>query len=98
MEKTLKTKEYRVLRDRLRLARLEQRVSQETLAERLGETQSFVSLCERGERRLDVVELMAWCQALDVSFAEFMVGFAEAVSHGRSTNGPKRARAKRRTS
>lgn len=46
-------------------------ITQAELARRLGITQSAVSKCERGERRLDVVELYAWCAALRVSFVEF---------------------------
>ena len=47
-------------------------VTQEELATRLGETQSFVSKCERGERRLDVVELRAFCQALGRTLSRFV--------------------------
>ena len=46
-------------------------VTQEELAERLGATQSFVSKCERGERRLDIVEIRAFCVALGSSLPEF---------------------------
>ena len=42
------------------------------LARRLGETQSFISKCERGERRIDVVELRAFCKALGISFTTFV--------------------------
>jgi len=47
-------------------------VSQEELASRLGETQSFVSKCERGERRLDVIELRAFCSALGCPIPKFV--------------------------
>lgn len=46
-------------------------ITQEELAKRIGESQSFVSKCERGERRLDVVELRAVCEAIGVSFRSF---------------------------
>ncbi|RYD32015.1 MAG: XRE family transcriptional regulator [Verrucomicrobiaceae bacterium] len=49
------------------------------LAERLNQTQSFISKCERSERRLDVVELRAWCKALDTTLAEFIVCFDEKL-------------------
>ena len=52
-------------------ARTDAKVTQVELAKRLGETQSFVSKCERGERRLDVVELRAWCRALGTTLVEF---------------------------
>ncbi|WP_244193972.1 helix-turn-helix domain-containing protein [Bordetella genomosp. 12] len=47
-------------------------LTQQDLANELDETQSFISKCERGQRRLDVVELRMWCTALNVSYAEFM--------------------------
>jgi hypothetical protein len=37
-----------------------------------GETQSFVSRCERGERRLDAVELRAICKAIGLPFVSFI--------------------------
>lgn len=72
MEKTIFSKDYSVLLRELRKARKRSGLSQEELAERLGESQSFVSKCERGERRLDVVELRSFCNAIGVSFLDFM--------------------------
>lgn len=50
-------------------------LTQAALAERIGNTQTFVSKVERGERRLDVVEFAEWCDAfvLDAvsAFAQF---------------------------
>jgi len=45
---------------------------QADLAELLGQTQATISRVERGERRLDVVELRAWLTALDISFVSFV--------------------------
>jgi len=42
---------------RLRQARTAAGLTQVEVARRLGKTQSFVSKCESGERRVDVVEL-----------------------------------------
>lgn len=39
--------------------------SQVALAERLGKPQSFVSKAETGERRLDLIEALLICDALD---------------------------------
>lgn len=62
--------------DRLKIAnllrdlRLEKDLRQTDVAERLGETQSYVSRYEKGEQRLDLVELRAICRALQVSLSE----------------------------
>jgi len=48
---------YRRFLARLRHARAEAGLTQVEVARRLGKRQSFVSKCESGERRVDVVEL-----------------------------------------
>jgi transcriptional regulator with XRE-family HTH domain len=48
-----------------------QRLRQADLADRLGRGQAVVSRVERGARRLDVVELWAWLEALDCDFLVF---------------------------
>jgi len=63
----------------LREARERTGLTQEQIAERLETTQSIISKCERGERRLDVVELKAWCQALDISLPVFISEFEKAL-------------------
>lgn len=71
MEKTVASRGYQVFLDLIREARLHSGLTQIDLAERLGATQSFVSKCERGERRLDILEVRAWCEAMDLSFLKF---------------------------
>lgn len=58
--------DYRLLLTVLKAARKRAGVSQVDLAERLGNTQTFVSKCERGERRIDAVELVEFAEALGV--------------------------------
>ena len=58
--------DYRLLLTVLKSARKRAGVSQVDLAERLGNTQTFVSKCERGERRIDAVELVEFAEALGV--------------------------------
>ncbi|MDZ4683523.1 MAG: helix-turn-helix transcriptional regulator [Planctomycetaceae bacterium] len=72
MEKSVFTREYDVLRSLLREVRRRCSVTQVELAARLNETQSFVSKCERGERRLDLVQLAAFCQALHLPLVDFV--------------------------
>ena len=54
--------EYRRFLARLRAAREEVGLTQAGVARRLGRPQSFVSKCEAGERRVDVVELTAFAR------------------------------------
>ncbi len=79
MEKSLVSKGYRLFLRQLREARKRSGLTQVGLAERLAETQSFISKCERGERRIDVVELRAFCRALGVSFVEFVRRFDDSI-------------------
>ncbi|WP_422679026.1 helix-turn-helix domain-containing protein [Chromobacterium amazonense] len=54
------------------------RFTQQEVAARLNMTQTFVSKCERGERRLDIVELRAWCAAINTTMSEFVLRFDAA--------------------
>ena len=63
--KSVFTKEYAVFLEVLVAARLSQGLTQAAVAERLKKPQSFVSKCESGERRVDIVEFFAICTALD---------------------------------
>jgi transcriptional regulator with XRE-family HTH domain len=72
MEKTIYTREYETVLRLLREARDQAGLTQIDLAERIGETQSFVSKVERGDRRLDIVELRQFCRAIGLSLAAFV--------------------------
>ena len=65
MEKSVFTHEYRVLLRLFRETREAANLTQVQLAEKLGQSQSFVSKCERGERRLDMVQLRTICKLLE---------------------------------
>lgn len=75
MEKSTFTQEYAVFRTVLREYRERAGVTQVALAEELGETQSFISKCERGERRLDLVQLLGFCRVLKVPLGTFVETF-----------------------
>lgn len=68
--------QYQVLLKLLREWRTEVGLTQAEVGERLGNTQTFVSKVERGERRLDLVEFVEWCDALrlppDRALQEFL--------------------------
>jgi transcriptional regulator with XRE-family HTH domain len=80
MEKSVFTREYDILREMLRDYRQRANLTQTDLADRLNETQSFISKCERGERRLDLVQLRAFCTALQVSLRTFVADFERRCS------------------
>lgn len=61
---------YRRLRDWLVASRHAQGLTQVQLAEMLGRPQSFVSKYERGERRLDFVEVFEIAEALRVDVCD----------------------------
>lgn len=72
MEKTIYTKEYITFLKCLIQARKDAGLTQVQMAEKMGETQSFVSKCERGERRIDIVELRIFCKAIGIPVAKFV--------------------------
>ena len=82
MPKPLHSSEYAFFLEELRAARARVGMSQVELAERIGEHQTFVSKCELGVRRLDVVELRRWTGALGIG----LVNFAEALERRLARN------------
>lgn len=80
MQKSVVSRDYKVLLACLKEARETSGLTQMDLANRLGMTQSQVSKCERGERRLDLIELRAWCQALGLKLSIFVRTFEGRVS------------------
>jgi transcriptional regulator with XRE-family HTH domain len=72
MAKTLYSRHNEVFLSMLRGLRMTRRLRQADLADRLGKRQGLVSKVERGERRLDVIELRDWLTALDTDFTGFV--------------------------
>ena len=72
MRKTIHSEQYRIFITALRDARERAGVTQVDLAKKLRVEQSVVSKCERGARRLDVVELHEWLHALDGDALSFI--------------------------
>jgi transcriptional regulator with XRE-family HTH domain len=90
MAKPLHAPDYATFARLLREARLNAGLSQVELAERLGEDQSFVSKCERGIRRLDVIELRLWTLALGVGFGPFVAALDDELSRPKPGRGSLR--------
>ena len=72
LRKSIYTEEYKLMLDALRQCREAQNVTQVELASRLGITQSALSKWERGERRMDIIEVRNYCSALKQGFAPFI--------------------------
>jgi len=75
MKKTLYTQQYAILLALLREARASVGLTQSEVAKLLRMSQSDVSKCELGQRRLDVIELKLWVEILGGSLAEFLADF-----------------------
>lgn len=80
MDKSIYTREYSTLLRLLRRAREDAGITQVALAELLHQTQSFVSKIEKGDRRLDVIQLRTILKAFGVSFTDFICQLEEAIS------------------
>lgn len=72
MDKSVYTDEYQVVIELLREFRQDAGLTQVDLAEQLGQSQSFVSKYERGDRRLDVIQLRTVCQTLGTDLPAFV--------------------------
>lgn len=64
--------QYTRFLERLRAARNQAGLTQAEVAARLGRPQSFVSKCESGERRVDVVELTVFAKLYGKSLGYFI--------------------------
>ncbi len=67
MKKTIHSEENRILVTWLKEQRIDQGLTMRALSSRLGLPHSFIGKVEQGERRLDVVEYLQYCQALKIS-------------------------------
>lgn len=65
MSKQLRTARHRKVMAVLTEVRQKADVTQRELARRIGRAHSYVSRIEKGDRRLDVPEMIQWCEVLD---------------------------------
>ncbi|QDT40335.1 helix-turn-helix protein [Gimesia alba] len=72
MKKSRYSQKYSQLLKALKEARKEAGVTQTTVGKIFGAHASFVSKCESGERRIDVIELAAFCRIYNVPLADFL--------------------------
>lgn len=57
MSRSIYSKDYKAIIERLKMGRIEAGLSQQAVADKLGKPQSYISKIESGERRLDVAEM-----------------------------------------
>lgn len=72
MRNSLRDPRYRAVITRLIEVRDGLEISQRELAERLGQSRSYVSKVEIFERRMDFVQLVEWLRALGVDERKFL--------------------------
>ena len=73
------TVEYTVIREVIVEARKEAGINQRELALRIGKTPSHLSLVERGQRRIDVLELYYIAQHIGLDFVTIARRIAERM-------------------
>jgi len=72
MEKRRHSKAYERLLHALQKARKDAGLTQVQVAKAFGTHASFLSKCESGERRIDVVELADFCALYRIKLAAFL--------------------------
>lgn len=73
MKKSIYSHRQERLAKLLREARKSRGLTQQQLADRLKKPQSFVAKVEGSERRLDVIEFLAYCEELETPAQELLI-------------------------
>lgn len=73
----LERQRYELLRSELKNARLQAKMLQADLAKRLKKPQSYISKVESGERNLDVIEFISYCDALEIEPSKWLKRLAD---------------------
>ena len=68
----LERQKYELLRSELKKARLDRDVLQKDLAKTLKKPQSYISKIESGERNLDVIEFIQYCEGLGMDPSKWL--------------------------
>ncbi len=72
MSKSIYSKDYKAIIERLKTARIEAGLAQQVVADKLGKPQSYISKIESGERRLDVAEMKKFAAIYNKSVDYFL--------------------------
>ncbi len=78
VDRSIESPRYAKLVTLLRQLREESQISQQELADRIGEPQSFVSKYEGGVRRIDLVELEQVADALGLTLLQIVEAYEAA--------------------
>lgn len=70
--KSIYTDDYINIISALRAVRINKNITQAEMAKKMNVTQSFISKVENRERRLDVIELLSWVDALGVPVSDVL--------------------------
>lgn len=70
--KSIYTDDYIYIISALRAVRINKNITQAEMAKKMNVTQSFISKVENRERRLDVIELLSWIDALGVPVSDVL--------------------------
>jgi transcriptional regulator with XRE-family HTH domain len=89
MPKSIYRPEYGQMRKLLRDVRERKGITQVDLAQRLGNTQNFISAIERGSRRIDAVELRDFCRQMETDLASFVEEWEQRIASAKPTRGAK---------
>jgi len=72
IRRSLHSREYAQFLTVLKRVREDVGMTQGDLAAKIGQTQTYISKCERGQRRVDIIELRAFCKALGIDIDRFL--------------------------
>jgi len=91
-EKSNFSEDYAIFLAALRRFREDSGRTQTEVAEFLRRDQSVVSKCERGERRIDVIELRDYCLAIGIELRTFVDALEKEIARSRTAKVSLRAR------
>jgi transcriptional regulator with XRE-family HTH domain len=82
--KSLHRPEYKAVLETLLTIREDADLLQSELGEKLGRSQSYVSMAERGAIRLDALQLRDWCLACKTTLGAYVETLERRLSSGKT--------------